>query len=142
MDRILGPVTANDPGLLQLTRERYLVAPTVVHKITPHPNHNSTRSNSYETFPSWKLIHSILKDLFGRVNITKSVVREQQSENEFNVEEIQRDKNHQENMFFVEAGALDGLFFSNSAWLESTLGWKGLLVEADPVNFVKLKVSN
>src|SRR3990167_4333166 len=33
-----------------------------------------------------------------------------------------------ENGFFVEAGALDGLFMSNTKLLED-LGWKGLLIE-------------
>nr|UOF76538.1 StAR [Macrobrachium nipponense] len=37
--------------------------------------------------------------------------------------------------FFVEAGAFDGEMFSNSLWLEKQLGWKGLLVEADPDSF-------
>ncbi|XP_066955577.1 protein Star-like isoform X2 [Macrobrachium rosenbergii] len=37
--------------------------------------------------------------------------------------------------FFVEAGAFDGEMFSNSLWLEKQLGWRGLLVEADPDNF-------
>lgn len=36
-----------------------------------------------------------------------------------------------ENGFFVEAGALDGLFMSNTKILED-LGWKGLLIEPSP----------
>jgi FkbM family methyltransferase len=36
-----------------------------------------------------------------------------------------------ENGFFVEAGALDGLFQSNTKILED-LGWKGLLIEPSP----------
>lgn len=36
-----------------------------------------------------------------------------------------------ENGFFVEAGALDGLFMSNTKILED-LGWKGILVEPSP----------
>ncbi|KAG7168827.1 Star-like 13 [Homarus americanus] len=35
--------------------------------------------------------------------------------------------------FFLEAGALDGEFISNTLYLEQQLGWTGLLVEADPV---------
>ena len=33
--------------------------------------------------------------------------------------------------FFIEAGAADGIQFSNTYWLEA-VGWKGLLVEAHP----------
>lgn len=39
----------------------------------------------------------------------------------------------------MEAGALDGETRSNTIYLEKELGWKGLLVEADPNNFLKLK---
>ncbi|XP_059484884.1 uncharacterized protein LOC132202164 isoform X2 [Neocloeon triangulifer] len=37
--------------------------------------------------------------------------------------------------FFIECGALDGETRSNTLWLERSLGWQGLLVEADPLNF-------
>ncbi|XP_064108018.1 uncharacterized protein LOC135216572 [Macrobrachium nipponense] len=40
--------------------------------------------------------------------------------------------------FFVEAGALDGEFLSNTLWLEQTLGWKGLLVEPDEDSYRQL----
>lgn len=41
-----------------------------------------------------------------------------------------------ENGFFVEAGALDGLFMSNTKILED-LGWKGLLIEPSPKAYKK-----
>ncbi|XP_064121641.1 uncharacterized protein LOC135226122 [Macrobrachium nipponense] len=37
--------------------------------------------------------------------------------------------------FFLEAGALDGEFLSNTLWLERTLGWTGLLIEPDMQSF-------
>lgn len=40
--------------------------------------------------------------------------------------------------FFIECGALDGETRSNSLMLEQEYGWRGLLVEADPLNYEKL----
>ena len=40
--------------------------------------------------------------------------------------------------FFVEAGALDGERLSNTLWLERELGWTGLLIEPNPVNYRNL----
>ena len=39
----------------------------------------------------------------------------------------------------VEIGALDGLTYSNSYFFEMALGWRSLLVEANPINFAKLQ---
>lgn len=41
--------------------------------------------------------------------------------------------------FFVEAGALDGEYLSNTLWLERDLGWSGLLVEAAVSSFKELR---
>jgi hypothetical protein len=43
--------------------------------------------------------------------------------------------------FFVEAGALNGILGSCTYVLESKLGWKGILVEPDPIIFQNL-ISN
>lgn len=65
-------------------------------------------------FPSWRFINSILMDLFkGR-----------------------------EPGFFVEAGALDGEYLSNTLQLEKRLNWNGLLVEVEESNYVKLRKKN
>lgn len=40
--------------------------------------------------------------------------------------------------FFVEFGAADGVSTSNTYWLEKAKGWRGLLCEADPRNYLKL----
>ncbi|XP_045610806.1 protein Star [Procambarus clarkii] len=40
--------------------------------------------------------------------------------------------------FFVEAGAVDGEFLSNTLYLERWLGWTGLLVEPYPVTYERL----
>lgn len=42
---------------------------------------------------------------------------------------------------FVELGALDGMSMSNTYMLERCFSWKGLLVEANPANYVKLAAS-
>ena len=39
---------------------------------------------------------------------------------------------------FVEMGALDGLTFSNTAAFEAALGWRGVLIEANPAMCAKL----
>lgn len=40
---------------------------------------------------------------------------------------------------FVEFGALDGVRDSNSLYFEEEMGWSGLLIEANPATFEKLK---
>ena len=46
------------------------------------------------------------------------------------------------NGFFVECGAGDGEYLSNTLFLERRRGWSGLLIEADPVSFRKLRSKN
>ena len=43
------------------------------------------------------------------------------------------------NGFFLEIGGLDGIKFSNTLFFERCLGWTGVLVEANPANFNKLR---
>lgn len=40
---------------------------------------------------------------------------------------------------FLEIGALDGVWYSNSKYLEDSLGWTGILIEAQPENAKRLK---
>jgi FkbM family methyltransferase len=40
---------------------------------------------------------------------------------------------------FVEIGALDGVFYSNTLMLERCYGWTGLLIEANPSNAARLR---
>lgn len=44
--------------------------------------------------------------------------------------------------FFVELGAADGFNDSNTYVLEKRYGWRGLLIEPNPVNFAKIKGLN
>lgn len=43
---------------------------------------------------------------------------------------------------FVEIGAFTGIDLSNTYMLEKCFGWTGLLIEASPTNFAKLKNAN
>merc|ERR1711970_280298 len=47
--------------------------------------------------------------------------------------------NNKENGFFIEAGAYDGEHISNTLYLETQLGWTGLLVEANTEIFKVLR---
>lgn len=49
---------------------------------------------------------------------------------------------HKSDGFFVEAGALDGEYLSNTLYLEREKGWKGLLVEPDEEMFRLLRKKN
>lgn len=46
------------------------------------------------------------------------------------------------NGYFVELGANDGISQSNTYWLEKERRWKGLLIEADPINAMRLANTN
>ena len=48
-------------------------------------------------------------------------------------------KNKIKNGFYIEAGAYDGEEYSNSLFYEVEKGWNGLLVEAHPEAFSKMK---
>jgi FkbM family methyltransferase len=43
-----------------------------------------------------------------------------------------------ENPIYFEAGALDGIKYSNTKFFEETLGWNGVLVEPNPIEYKKL----
>jgi FkbM family methyltransferase len=47
--------------------------------------------------------------------------------------------NYKKNGFFLDIGAFDGIKFSNSYILEKKFNWTGLLVEAHPESFSKMK---
>ncbi len=43
-----------------------------------------------------------------------------------------------ENPIYFEAGALDGIKYSNTKFFEETLNWSGVLVEPNPIEYKKL----
>jgi FkbM family methyltransferase len=44
----------------------------------------------------------------------------------------------QNNLFFVDVGAYDGITWSNSIALEENYNWKGICIEANPIAYQKL----
>ena len=50
---------------------------------------------------------------------------------------IKHEFGHRRGGVFLEAGANDGLLFSNTAYLERYCGWTGVLIEAVPHKFVE-----
>ncbi|XP_053645931.2 uncharacterized protein [Cherax quadricarinatus] len=66
-------------------------------------------------YPSWVFINGILKELFSQ------------------------DTARGDARIFVEAGALDGEYLSNTLWLERRLGWTGLLIEAEADSYIALR---
>jgi FkbM family methyltransferase len=49
-----------------------------------------------------------------------------------------QDRFKKQNGFFIEVGAYDGLTQSNTYLLEKNLGWRGVLIEPSPSEFIKL----
>ncbi|MPC99197.1 Protein Star [Portunus trituberculatus] len=103
--RLQGPLTASDPRVLAVLRSAYLVPPSTLP-------YNLTLHKDIQSYFAghsfgWKFYHHYIKHFF----------------------------NNQQGGFFVEAGALDGEFLSNTLWLETALGWTGLLIETDPNNY-------
>lgn len=53
-------------------------------------------------------------------------------------QKILKHMGHIENGFYIEAGAFDGIFQSNTKILEEKLNWTGILVEPSPSTFLQL----
>lgn len=71
-----------------------------------------------------------------KLNLTSFIWRSPITENVLRLLEGKK------NGFFIEAGALDGEYLSNTLELEARYGWKGLLVEPDPKNLARLYSKN
>ncbi|XP_045585023.2 uncharacterized protein [Procambarus clarkii] len=111
--RAEGPLQADDPQLIWLLRRRYLDPPSPGPRnlMADHTGPTAKRYNLYKTtFNSWIRTNTIVKRLFSDAPPG----------------------------FFLEAGALDGEFISNTLFLERELGWTGLLVEADSILYADI----
>lgn len=111
-ERARGPLAADDPGVVQLLRTKYLDPPSSLpYKLREGPPDDQYYTSYKKRFPTWPFINSVLKDLYeGRPP-----------------------------GFFVEAGALDGEYLSNTLHLERHFHWTGLLVEAEKESYVVLR---
>ncbi|XP_045119216.1 uncharacterized protein LOC123509130 [Portunus trituberculatus] len=111
--RAKGPLAADDPLTVAFLRSHYLDTPTnLTYNLREATNLIYTR---YKTmYPSWSFINHILQDFYDKSPAG----------------------------FFVEAGALDGEFLSNTLMLERRLGWTGLLVEAEEESYRSLRSKN
>ncbi|XP_064117804.1 uncharacterized protein LOC135223245 [Macrobrachium nipponense] len=113
--RMEGPLSPNDPQLLQYTRERFLMPPSTEPYMLEIENGTSIVYSLYRTAViSWIYLNNLITTLF----------REEPPG------------------FFVEAGALDGEYISNTLDLERLYGWTGLLVEVDQELFTRLLKKN
>lgn len=107
--RVLGPLSASDPRVVDLLRQTYLDPPSTL----PYNLSLRMRENKSKYGGSWGFIHNQTEKLFGGGG------------------------GHRRG-FFIEAGALEGERASNTLLLEQELGWIGLLVEPVTVNYREL----
>ncbi|XP_068207403.1 uncharacterized protein [Palaemon carinicauda] len=115
MSMAKGPVSADDPELIKQLRRAYLYPPSSQpYNLKEGEPEDIIYTDYKKVFPSWAFINSVLEDLFydGPPG------------------------------FFVEAGALDGEYLSNTLQLEVRKSWSGLLVEADRKSFDILRKKN
>lgn len=103
--RLNGPLEASDSRVLAVLRSNFLVPPSSLPYNLTMHKHPGTYYMS-RAF-GWEFYHHYIRHFF----------------------------QGQRGGFFVEAGALDGEYLSNTLWLETELGWSGLLLEADPINY-------
>ncbi|XP_066955125.1 uncharacterized protein [Macrobrachium rosenbergii] len=104
--RLKGPLELDSQEVLETIRLNHLTPPSDLPlNLT---RHNDFEYTQYQYEFGWEFIHFYSRQFFS--------------------------EQHKPG-FFIEAGALDGEFLSNTLWLERDLGWTGLLIEPDPVNF-------
>uniref|UniRef100_A0A2P2IF97 Protein Star-like n=2 Tax=Hirondellea gigas TaxID=1518452 RepID=A0A2P2IF97_9CRUS len=110
--RLKGPLQYDDEFVLQVIRSKYLVAPSPSDD--PYHLESTQKYEDFLSLVSWVFLSSRIKAVLGP----------------------------KRGGFFVEAGALDGQFLSNTLPLERELGWTGLLVEANSRSYQELQKRN
>ncbi|XP_068239928.1 uncharacterized protein [Palaemon carinicauda] len=112
-----GPIAPDDPWLIRHARERYLDPPSKdPYELELLSGRKSSMGyNVYRISAiSWLYLDETIRTLF----------------------------KDEPPGFFVEAGALDGEYISNSLQLELEKGWEGLLVEVDEEMYARLRKKN
>ncbi|XP_066951698.1 uncharacterized protein [Macrobrachium rosenbergii] len=110
-----GPEAQDSPSLLRWVRSQFIPPSRLPYNLSYIMNgfHEDDDGNELKLFsPSQEFILGNLEDIFGdKIEIPGT---------------------------FLEVGAYDGEFLSNTLWLEREFGWKGILVEANPYFFEQL----
>ncbi|XP_018015849.1 uncharacterized protein LOC108672655 [Hyalella azteca] len=107
-NRLLGPLDADDPFVLKEIRQKYLFDAPGPSLISNDIIIEMTTGYEMKSF-SFQFYDRVVNELFISNNITGE--------------------------YFIEAGALDGVYASNTLKLEFLQQWTGLLVEPDPDMF-------
>ncbi|CAL4149210.1 unnamed protein product, partial [Meganyctiphanes norvegica] len=111
--RLIGPLETSDPILVHYVKKTFLVSPSnLPYNLVEEREGQDPTAHKYLKYKccSWTFQKLVLKQLF----------------------------DGKPPGFFVEAGALDGEYLSNTLYLERALGWTGLLVEPSKDMFTLL----
>ncbi|KAL7643470.1 UNVERIFIED_CONTAM: hypothetical protein RMT77_005452 [Armadillidium vulgare] len=115
---IRGPLSPFDPQLIEEVAQNYLIPPSSEkYNLKIDKNDSESRIyNTYRTLGLWKYLNNETRVLFPPQYKNKG--------------------------FYVEVGAFDGEYLSNSLFLDIEYGWNGLLIEPDEGLFQSLLKKN
>lgn len=121
----------DDANILGYIRQKFLQPPATEGKVVLSGKDVHFK-HTFEQQEMYRFIYKILGNKVRKLRMTLSI--ESLLKN-FHIYV-------QNNGFFLECGAHDGEFYSNTLPLEMRHGWTGLLVEADPYPLLALRKRN